>query len=242
MINPIQELRRTKVEIKAITFDLDDTLWPILPVIIRAEEETNDWLKSNFPAVTKIMESSEIMNIRKEILLTLPKLRNDLSKLRKKYYEELGIRSGYSKKESIDLAKSSFKIFYKRRNEVRLFEGVEETLKELKKNYLLGVITNGNANLKEIGIDHYFDVFVSSETAKSLKPDPKIFNETVHQLELDPKEICHIGDHPINDVKGSYEIGMIPIWFNFKKEVWPLDEEIEYKEVFDWNQIKDTLI
>ena len=53
---------------KAITFDLDDTLLPILPVIIRAEEETNAWLKNNYPAVKKIMDTSEILHIRTEIL------------------------------------------------------------------------------------------------------------------------------------------------------------------------------
>ena len=67
---------------KAITFDLDDTLWPILPVIIRAEEETNAWLKNNYPAVKKIMDTSEILHIRTEILNKYPEFKNDLSKLR----------------------------------------------------------------------------------------------------------------------------------------------------------------
>ena len=48
-----------------------------------------------------------------------------------------------------------------------LYEGVEETLKALNEVYLLGVITNGNANVKKIGLDAYFDVVVSSESANS---------------------------------------------------------------------------
>ena len=72
---------------KAITFDLDDTLWPILPVIIRAEEETNAWLKNNYPAVKKIMDTSEILHIRTEIINKYPEFKKDLSKLREKSYE-----------------------------------------------------------------------------------------------------------------------------------------------------------
>ena len=120
------------MKVEAITFDLDDTLWPILPVIIRAEEETNTWLKNNYPAVKKIMDTSEILQIRTEILNKYPQFKNDLSKLREKSYESLGLRAGYSDQEAKKLAKDSFDIFYKRRNEVDLFEGVEETLKVLK--------------------------------------------------------------------------------------------------------------
>ena len=90
---------------KAITFDLDDTLWPILPVIIRAEEETNTWLKNNYPAVKKIMDTSEILQIRTEILNKYPQFKNDLSKLREKSYESLGLRAGYSHQEAKKLGK-----------------------------------------------------------------------------------------------------------------------------------------
>jgi len=226
---------------KAITFDLDDTLWPILPVIIRAEEETNAWLKNNYPAVKKIMDTSEILHIRTEILNKYPEFKNDLSKLREKSYESLGLRAGYSHQEAKELAKDSFDIFYKRRNEVDLYEGVEETLKALKEVYLLGVITNGNANVKKIGLDAYFDVVVSSESANSLKPEPEIFLETIRQLNLQPSQIYHVGDHPINDVKGCYEVGMKPIWFNLQNKDWPLEEEIDFLEVSNWSELKDNL-
>ena len=35
--------------IKAISFDLDDTLWPIMPTILNAERKTNSWIKDNYP-------------------------------------------------------------------------------------------------------------------------------------------------------------------------------------------------
>jgi putative hydrolase of the HAD superfamily len=36
--------------VKAVLFDLDDTLWPIVPVIARAEQLLFDWLRQNAPA------------------------------------------------------------------------------------------------------------------------------------------------------------------------------------------------
>jgi putative hydrolase of the HAD superfamily len=40
------------VDIAAITLDLDDTLWPIEPVIARAEERLDAWLKIHCPRAT----------------------------------------------------------------------------------------------------------------------------------------------------------------------------------------------
>ena len=36
-------------KIKAITLDLDDTLWPIWPTIERAEKALHDWLSEHAP-------------------------------------------------------------------------------------------------------------------------------------------------------------------------------------------------
>ena len=43
---------------------------------------------------------------------------------------------------------------------------------------------------------------------------------------LKPEEICHVGDHPLNDVKGSLDCGMQPIWFKNKDAEWPYKEII----------------
>ena len=39
--------------IRAVLFDLDDTLWPIVPVILRAEALMHDWLSQHAPKVTE---------------------------------------------------------------------------------------------------------------------------------------------------------------------------------------------
>ena len=54
--------------IKAVSFDLDDTLWPILPVILKAEKGTNEWLIENYPGVEKLLNSKEMMDIRDNLI------------------------------------------------------------------------------------------------------------------------------------------------------------------------------
>ena len=151
------------MSIKAVSFDLDDTLWPLLPVILKAEKDTNEWLIDNYPGVEVLLKSKEVMKIRDDLISKKTDLVNQLSKLRELTLVELGIRSGYSREESQVMARESFKIFFSGRNDVTLYEGTEQTLKNLKEKYVLGVITNGNADLKKIGINHYFDFNISAE-------------------------------------------------------------------------------
>ena len=229
------------MSIKVVSFDLDDTLWPIHPVIIKAEKETNKWLVANYPGVKKILYSEDMIDIRNQLINNQRDLLNNLSELRKLCLVELGIRSGYKKIEAKNMAKESFKIFFSKRNCVNFYDGVEDCLIQLKKKYLLGVITNGNANLKEIGINHYFDFYVSAEDINCGKPDPKIFHTFIKKTGLHANEICHVGDHALNDVSASLNVGMKAIWFNEKKDNWPFEEILDFEEIYYWKELEQVL-
>ena len=99
------------MSIKAISFDLDDTLWPLLPVILKAEKDTNQWLIDNYPGVEVLLKSREVMKIRDDLISKKTDLVNQLSKLRELTLVELGIRSGYSREESQVMARSLLKYF-----------------------------------------------------------------------------------------------------------------------------------
>ena len=144
------------------------------------------------------------------------------------------------KEESENMAEEAFEIYFKGRNAVTFYEGVIETLELLKNDYSLGVVTNGNADLKVIGIDKLFDYIFSAADLNAHKPDPVMFEAVIKKTGLDAKEICHIGDHPINDVKASLDFGMTPIWFNNEKIDFPL-EGIEVNEFSDWHSLPDLI-
>ena len=153
--------------IKSISFDLDDTLWPLMPNIVEAEKTTNEWIKENFPGTATLLGKQDVIEIRDKLIKEDPNLMNQISDLRKLMFYELNIRAGYGKEESENMAEEAFGIYFKGRNAVTFYEGVIETLELLKKDYSLGVVTNGNADLQVIGIDNLFDYICLLYTSPS---------------------------------------------------------------------------
>ena len=241
MTKPTREQKRAqKMSIKYISFDLDDTFWDVMPTIYRAEDLTSPWIKENSPGAHKIIQSTNMMDLRNKLLKEDPSLLVKISDLRTKIFYEVGLLAGYNKEESDKLSKNAFNIFIEARNDVKLFEGVQETLESLNQNYSLGVITNGNADLKKIGIDHLFSHIFSSANSGAHKPDPKAFEILIEASGLKPEEICHVGDHPLNDVKGSLDCGMQPIWFKNKEAEWPY-KEIVVPQFEKWVDFESVL-
>ena len=241
MTKPTREQKKVrKMSIKYISFDLDDTFWDVMPTIYRAEDLTSSWIKENYPGVDKIIQSTNMMDLRNKLLKEDPSLLVKISDLRTKMFYEVGLLAGYNKEESDKLSKNAFNIFIEARNDVKLFEGVQETLESLNQNYSLGVITNGNADLKKIGIDHLFSHIFSSANSGAHKPDPKAFEILIEASGLKPEEICHVGDHPLNDVKGSLDCGMQPIWFKNKDAEWPY-EELVVPQFENWEDFESVL-
>lgn len=81
----------------------------------------------------------------------------------------------------------------------------------------LGIITNGVGpfqmrNVRALGIPHYFDSILVSESEGIKKPDPRIFERALDRLGVSPVESIYVGDHPQNDVDAAKALGMKAIW------------------------------
>lgn len=98
------------------------------------------------------------------------------------------------------------------------FPHIHKILEELKENgFTLGLITNGYGqfqmdNINALQIKKYFDVILVSEWEGIKKPDPQIFINALHKLDVAPSESVFIGDHPENDVKAAQNVGLKGIW------------------------------
>ena len=225
--------------IKSISFDLDDTFWPLMPTIIEAEKKSREWIKEKFPSVLVSLTKEVSIEIRDKLLKEDPTIINRLSELRLKIFYDASIRSGYSEEESEQMSKGAFQIFFEGRNKVTFYDHVIETLDILKENYSLGVITNGNADLHMIGIAGYFDYILSPAELNTHKPNPEIFEAALRATGLRADEICHIGDHAINDVKASHEFGCKAVWFNEHQEEFELD--IQVPSFTNWKDLPELL-
>ena len=226
--------------IKAITFDLDDTLWPILPVIIEAEKITKRWLIKNYPPLEIVLNEDVVLNIRKDLIYKDKSLINRLSELRTLSIKELAIRAGYQSNIASKIGKEAFLIFFEARNKVTFYEGVLDVLTSLKDKYIMGSLTNGNADLKKVGLNHLFNFHFSSSDLNSSKPDPKHFEAAIKSTNLLPGEICHIGDHPLHDVIGAKNAGLHSIWFNPENKEWTADKN-KILQIKTWNELESII-
>tara|TARA_B100002052_G_C15846555_1_gene582808 strand:+ start:464 stop:1168 length:705 start_codon:yes stop_codon:yes gene_type:complete len=206
-------------KIRVITFDLDDTLWDNVPTITKAEIETRKWIENK---VGKIDwgDLNDFLNLREELIKEDVSIKWDISKLRKEIFRRKLIHITPEKYRN-KLVEDAFAVFISRRHEVKLFDGVEIALKQLSKNFLLGVLTNGNADIFRFNIGKYFSFSVSSLEAKNSKPNRAHFDKAIEIMEnIKFDEILHIGDHQVNDILAAYNLGIESLWFNNNESTW----------------------
>src|SRR4051812_22083001 len=131
--------------IKAISLDLDDTLWPIWPTIERAEKMLHHWLVENAPMTAAMFSSPlALREIRNYMGSSRPDLKHDLSSLRRESIRLALYRAG----ENPLMADEAFEVFFAERQRVDLFEDVRPSLEYLSSRFPLVTISNGNADLE----------------------------------------------------------------------------------------------
>jgi putative hydrolase of the HAD superfamily len=195
---------------KAILFDLDDTLWPIAPVIRQAEETLFAWLRENAPRVAQQFTIDGLRQARLELLARQPEFQLDLGKLRRAGLLDAFQQAGEDATK-VELAMAEF---FAARNAVVPFDDVVPGLLRLKGRVAIGAITNGNADLRAIGLDHHFQAWVSAPQLGVAKPDPAIFRAGCKALDVAPWDAVYVGDDVLLDVRGAQEIGMRGVWMN----------------------------
>ena len=209
-------------KIKMITFDLDDTLWDNRPTILKAEIDTRKWIEDKVGEV-QWGDFNDFLSLREELIKEDASIEWDISKLRKEIFRKKisHITPSNLRDEIVDKA---FDIFITRRHEIKLFDGVKESLENLSKKYILGVLTNGNADVYRFDIGKYFKFSISSLEAKNSKPNRAHFDKAIELVDgIQFNQILHIGDHQINDILGAYNLGIDTLWFNNNNEKWTQD-------------------
>lgn len=195
---------------QALLFDLDDTMWPIGPVIAAAETGWHAWLAERAPAVAAKYSVEALRALRMTLLEERPELVADLYRLRRAALEAVFAETGEDAAH-IDGAMAHFNVL---RNAVTLFDDVLPVLAELRGMLRLGVITNGNADLEVIGLHHHFEVALSSARFGRAKPDPAIFLAACAAMGVAPAEAVYVGDDLRLDVQGAQAAGLRAVWMN----------------------------
>ncbi|WP_434457089.1 HAD family hydrolase [Stutzerimonas urumqiensis] len=205
--------------VQLITFDLDDTLWNIGPVMHSAEAALRDWLAINAPRLGDFPIEA-LWAIRRQLTEADPSLKHRLSELRRRILLHALQAAGYPADEAVELSEQGFQVFLEARHAVELFPDVHPTLEQLANRYTLGVLTNGNAEVKRLGLADYFRFTLCAEELGVGKPDPRPFREALARAGVSESQAVHIGDHPEDDVAGAKMAGLRAIWFNPGRKPW----------------------
>lgn len=215
----------TVKDIRTITLDLDDTLWEIHPVIRRAERRLYEWLGENYPRITEMYEPADLREVRSQVIIEFADRSHDLTFLRHTVLGRIGVAAGYTT-EFID---DAFNVFDEVRNDVDLFPEVIPALEALNERFIVIAVTNGNANLELIGIDHLFNDVVTAAMAGAAKPARQVFDLAVQVGGARAAQTLHVGDHPLYDIDGARGAGLRTAWVNRSARIWP--DEIEAPEI-----------
>ena len=210
------------MRLRLITFDLDDTLWDVAPVMHGAEASLRDWLAVQAPRLGPV-PVEHLWAIRKRLLGAEPMLKHRLSELRRRILFHALTDAGYAEAESHELAEQGFQVFLAARHRVELFPEVHPTLERLALRFSLGVITNGNADVHRLGLADYFQFALCAEELGVGKPDPHPFQTALQRAGVTAAQAVHIGDHPSDDIAGARAAGMRAIWFNPQGKAWEGD-------------------
>ena len=203
---------------RVISLDLDDTLWPVGPVLAAAEAALHEWLQARYPRTMHGHSAHTLRALRMKIAAQFPEQSHDLTFLRRRALATQFIGAGYAEAA----CEEALEVFLAARNRVEFFADVRPALERLRTRYRLFALSNGNADIQRCGLGEFFDGHVSAIAAGAAKPDGRIFAALRDMAGVPAEEILHVGDDPITDVVGARQAGMQTAWLNRDARSWPV--------------------
>lgn len=194
----ILEVKKHTEGLKAVIFDMDDTLY--------GEKE---YVRSGYGKISQL----------------LPQVENAAEKLWKLFEEKqpaidmLLVQEGI---QSEEIKKACLYAYRYQEPDIHLYPGIRELLEDLRKEgYLLGVITDGRpegqrAKIKALGLEVLVDhILVTDEFGgpEYRKPNPIAFQAMKEKMNVEYPQMCYIGDNINKDFIAPQQLGMKSIWF-----------------------------
>ena len=229
--DPVADLGLDVSRIRAITIDLDDTLWPIWPIIARAENALQAWLTQHAPATAALCAApGTLRELRNQMNITRPDLAHDMSGLRRESIRLVLQRAG----DDPSLAEPAFEVFFAERHRVDLFDDALPALEWLSGRYPVVAVSNGNADVDRVGIGAHFRASLNAHGFGAAKPHPSIFLAAAQAAGVEASQVLHVGDDAHLDGVGALNAGMQLAWVNRAGHAWehaPLAPHITVTEL-----------
>jgi len=214
---------RRLTEIKAISFDLDDTLYSNKPVMQLIEKKMIDYF-SRLPVFPKVMpdqhRSLDIhfwSHFRQKAILQQPNLAHDVVRVRLISYQLGFLSLGLTESIAEQQAQAAVDYFIELRSDFTVPQQSINLLANLSKKIPLIAISNGNVDTKAIGISQYFQHtyhagWQSDGELLKQKPVSDMFTLACQQLAIKPSQLLHVGDCGRADIEGALRAGCQAAW------------------------------
>ena len=202
---------------KAVLFDLDDTLYPEI-----------EFVKSGFRAVVRYLSSRYHFNEDYLFTQMLDILQRDG---RGKVFDSLLRNLALYTEEKVKL------LVYLYRSHcptIHLYEDVLPTLEQLRRcDMHLGIVTDGIASVQRnkiaaLGLENLFDVIICTDELgrEHWKPSTIPYKVALDLLQVTPLEAIYVGNDPSKDFIGSNSIGMLTIQVKRQIQQEPMPDKI----------------
>ena len=206
--------------VRAITLDLDDTLWPFAPIGDRIDQVLQAWMVEHSPATAAMYPLVAMRELRDRTWREHPQLHHDLTALRKLSLRVALETSG----ASLDLLDPAYEAFFAARNQVQFYPDALEALARIAARVPVAALSNGNADLQRIGVMHHVAFQLGAREHGAPKPEAGIFLAACARLEHAPDQVLHVGDHAEMDVAGAARAGLRSCWINRTDARWEYPE------------------
>lgn len=207
--------------LKAIFFDMDETLCATSEADNVACLEFAQWCKHTYPSLR-----DEQRFAQRYLLGVYKKLNNELTQLVKILPDERAYRHALidtlMAEQGVKVDSNGIRIAQHYFDQQRMaafdfFPGVNELLVSLKTKYKLVVITNGpsfsqHQKLSAVSMSEYVDHIIVGGDEPEQKPAPRIFQKALDLVDARPDEVIHVGDSLDCDIVGANNMGIASVW------------------------------
>jgi 2-haloalkanoic acid dehalogenase type II len=202
---------------RAVSLDLDNTLWDTPPVLARAEAVLREWLTVHCPELARRFDAADLARLRLAVAAQQPQRAHDLSFVRTEALRRAARAAGYADAD----ADRAFGVFLTARNAVVPFAEVPDALQRLAARLPLYAVSNGNACVWRVGLVRHFSAAIDAAAAGAAKPDPRIFARLLEVAGVPAAAVLHVGDDAYADVEGARAAGLRTVWMNRSGAPWP---------------------
>ncbi|MDW2057663.1 HAD family hydrolase [Vibrio sp. 506] len=238
--------------LKAIFFDMDETLCGTSQADKAAGQKFAAWIQQTYPQVSdpQAFLQRYLQGVYKKLNAEFPQLvalLPDENAFRCGLIQTILAENGiHIDAEQAQQAQHYFDSA--RMGAFTFFPGVKEMLTDLRKHYKLVVITNGpifsqHPKLKATQMDEWVDHVIVGGEEPEEKPAASIFQKALNLVDIKPEEALHIGDSLAADIAGANNMGILSVWVNATGASNPTEitPNFEIRETVELKEILKTL-